>query len=278
MSRVPAPQPATAAIAAPVAFAYGPGTYRYAVTSEATIEQSPDGGQSAGRSESRTTVAYVTYSVGGRRGPGTRLVSGSVDSFTVNPPPAGVAAAAGGGMIGGAPLIAAPLAFRGAIDPVRRRVDLRPAAAAPVAADCGSPNQAALALAREAFVVAPATLATGQTWTDSSVSTICRGDVPLTTRATHVYRVAGVASYAGVEALRLTRATTLALSGQGAQRGLSFTVTGRGTGSADLYLDAAAGRFLGGTSESNVELEVAVPGSAPQRFRQRGRGEIAVGR
>ena len=87
-------------------------------------------------------------------------------------------------------------------------------------------------------------------------------------------RVAGVERYAGVDAFHLTRASTIGLTGQGSQRGMRFTVTGRGTGRADLYLDPTAGRFLGGTGESTVELELTSPGSVRQRVRQEGRVRV----
>jgi hypothetical protein len=135
--------------------------------------------------------------------------------------------------------------------------------------DCGTPNQLLLAIVREAIVVAPATLQVGQSWEDRTTATVCRGDVPLTTRAVHRYRVDGAARYENADALHVTRSSVLEVAGEGAQRGISFAVTGRGSASADLFLDPAAGRFLGGTAESNLELDVAVPDKGAQRFRQR---------
>jgi hypothetical protein len=250
------PRPAPAAA---VAFAYAPGSYRFVVTSEAAIELSADSGS---RSETRTTVAQLAYRVGGGT-TGIRTITGAVDSFTVTPtagPPSAV--------------IAAPLSFRGRLDPARRLVNLQPMAAAPVSTDCGNPNQLLFAVVREAIVVPPSPLRVGQSWEDSTTSTVCRGDVPLTTRALHRYTVAGAVLYEGAEALHLTRSSTIALSGEGAQRGVALVVAGQGSGSADLFLDPAAGRFLGGLSESDVELTVTIPDRGPQRFRQRTRTRI----
>jgi hypothetical protein len=164
--------------------------------------------------------------------------------------------------------------FRGTLDPARRLVNLQPSVAAPVSSDCGNPNQLLFAVVREAIVVPPSPLRVGQTWEDSSSSTICRGDVPLTTRTLHRYTVAGAVLYEGAEAMHLTRSSSVALSGEGAQRGVALAVAGQGASSADLFLDPTAGRFLGGLSESDVELTVTIPERGPQRFRQRTRTRI----
>ena len=250
----PRPAPATT-----VAFAYAAGSYRFVVTSEATIELTADSGS---RAETRTTVAQLGYRIGAGT-TGIRTITGVVDSFTVTPtagPPSAV--------------IAAPVTFRGTLDPARRLVNLQPSVAAPVSSDCGNPNQLLFAVVREAIVVPPSPLRVGQTWEDSSSSTICRGDVPLTTRTLHRYTVAGAVLYEGAEAMHLTRSSSIALSGEGAQRGVALAVAGQGASSADLFLDPTAGRFLGGLSESDVELTVTIPERGPQRFRQRTRTRI----
>lgn len=250
------PRPAPAAAAT---FTYAPGSYRFVVTSEASIELSADSGS---HSETRSTTAQLGYRIGGGT-TGIRTITGVVDSFTVTP-------TAGAPV----PVIAAPVSFRGTLDPARRLVTLQPSTAAPVSTDCGNPNQLLFAVVREAIVVPPSPLRVGQTWEDSATSTVCRGDVPLTTRALHRYTVAGAVLYEGAEALHLTRSSTIALSGEGAQRGVALAVAGQGSASADLFLDPTAGRFLGGLAESDVELTVTIPDRGPQRFRQRTRTRI----
>ena len=261
VSRTSPPPPSLPAPTAPVAFVNAPGSYRFVVTTEATIELSADSGS---RAESRGTAAQVTYYVTAPAGgtAGALTVTGSVDSFTVTPRALGDS------------LAVAPVAFRGTIEPGRRELTLQPIVPAPAGVECGTPNRTMLALAREAIVVPPPTLRVGQTWEDRTSSTVCRGDAPLTTRAVHRYRVAGAVRYEGVEALHVTRASTLELAGEGSQRGIAFAVTGRGSSSADLYLDPARGRFLGGTTESNLELDLAIPGEGAQRFRQRARQRV----
>ena len=254
----PAATPRPAPVAA-VAFAYAAGSYRFVVTTEATIELTADSGS---RAETRTTVAQLGYRIGAGTS-GIRTITGVVDSFTVT-------ATAGSPSA----VIAAPVTFRGTLDPARRIVNLQPSVAAPVSSDCGSPNQLLFALVREAIVVPPSPLKVGQTWEDSATTTICRGDVPLTTRTLHRYTVAGAVLYEGAEAMHLTRASTIALGGEGSQRGVGLVVAGQGASSADLFLDPTAGRFLGGLSESDVELTVTTPERGPQRFRQRTRTRI----
>lgn len=254
----PAATPRPAPVAA-TAFSYAAGSYRFVVTSEAAIELVADSGS---HSETRSTVAQLGYRIGAGV-TGIRTITGVVDSFTVTP-------------TAGAPsaVIAAPVTFRGTLDPARRLVNLQPTVAAPVSTDCGNPNQLLFAVVREAIVVPPSPLRVGQAWEDSASTTICRGDVPLTTRALHRYTVAGAVLYEGAEALHLTRSSSIALSGEGAQRGVPLVVAGQGASSADLFLDPAAGRFLGGLSESDVELTVTIPDHGPQRFRQRTRTRI----
>ena len=255
----PAPTPLPAPAAA-VAFSYAAGSYRFLVTSEAAIELVADSGS---RSETRSTVAQVAYRVGAGS-TGMRTITGTVDSFTVTPAPG----------VGGGGVIGAPVAFRGTLDPARRQVVLQAVGAAPVATDCGTPNQLLFAIVREAIVVPPSPVRVGQSWEDSTTSTICRGDVPLTTRTLHRYKASGLVLYEGAQALHLTRSSSLELAGEGAQRGVALSVSGRGTGSADLFLDPALGRFLGGLSESDVELTVTIPERGPQRFRQRSRTRV----
>lgn len=262
-----APNAAAARAGAP--FSYAPGSYRYAVTSAATIELASDsGGQQRGETvESRAVVGLRLTA----RGDGARAVAGTVDSFTVSR--AGVPAPA-------MPLLAAPLSFRGTLDPARTRLELHPGtSAAPprVAAggDCNSPSEALLLLAREALaVVPPGALAAGRTWDDSTVSTVCRGDVPLTVRSVHHYRVEGVERRGETDAVHLTRTSDIGVAGQGAQRGLTVTVSGRGSARADLYLDVVAGHFLGGEGESTLQLDLSAPDRATQHVTQRARVRV----
>ena len=74
--------------------------------------------------------------------------------------------------------------------------------------------------------------------------------------------------------MHLTRASTIALSGEGSQHGVALAVAGQGASSADLFLDPTAGRFLGGLSESDVDITATIPERGPQRFRQRTRTRI----
>lgn len=259
------------------AFTYAPGSYRYVVTSEATVEVWSDSGgqQQQRRSEPVASRLVVDFRVAARGAEGARVIAGTVDSFTVTRGAGATAAAAAP-----PPLQPAPVAFRGTLDPTRTRLELHvgtSAAPARVAAggDCNSPNEAVLVLAREAIaLVPPGVLVAGRAWDDSTSSTVCRGDVPLTVRAVHHYRVEGVERRGAADAVRLTRTSETTVEGQGTQRGLPITVSGRGSARADLYLDATAGRFLGGEGESTLELDLQTPERAPQRVVQRGRTRV----
>ena len=130
-------------------------------------------------------------------------------------------------------------------------------------------------LAREAVVVVPpGALTPGRTWDDSTESIVCRGDVPLTVRSVHHYRVEGIERRGESDAVHVTRASDIGVAGQGSQRGLTVTVDGHGQARADLYLDTTAGRFLGGGGESTLQLDLRSPDRPAQHVTQRGKTTV----
>jgi hypothetical protein len=74
--------------------------------------------------------------------------------------------------------------------------------------------------------------------------------------------------------VHLTRTTDVGVAGQGSQRGLPVTASGRGSARADLYVDTAAGRFLGGESESTLQLDLSAPLRATQHVTQHGKTRV----
>jgi hypothetical protein len=176
---VPVPAEGTAPAAEPtgpaVAARYRSGTQRYAVVTAAYVELAQDGG-ALPETDSLLTRSYVTYVLGG--GGAGQSVGGAVDSAFVTSRRAPATSQA----------VTVAVPFTGTLTTagVRFAGDSAapPLRCAPGAAD------ALLGVAREVLFALPPTLAAGSVWQDSSSATTCRGNVPLTTRSVHEYRVA----------------------------------------------------------------------------------------
>jgi hypothetical protein len=256
-------------------FAYAPGEYRYEVASETSVEMLADstGGETA-RSEASgiplvdtvTTLVHLTYRIeqpspalpdGGEQ----QAVTGTVDSFTVR--------SAGLVPTGERPL-PAPLSFRATLAGGRTPTQFE---ATPDTA-CAAPDAALLALARDFLLPLPISLAPGSEWRDTVTTTTCRAGIPVTTESIHSYRVVGSVARDSIQALRVTRESAITVQGQGFPREQTVTVAGTGQGSGELFLDAAAGRYLGGAVESRVELTVT-NGVQTKRFLQRATQQIS---
>ena len=277
-SRAPepeAPAPARPAPGAPSArpaeagrgradFAYAPGTYRYQVVSEASVELLRDSAASAAPRQGSlvdtlTSTIHITYQIAGDGAP---RLTGSVDSFTVQ---------STGLVPTGQRALAAPLPFAATLSDGRRPATFE---AHPDTA-CAAPDVALLAVARDLLLPAPASLAPGTVWSDTITSTVCRAGIPVTARTVRSYRVVGPAMRDSVQAVQLRRETTLTMTGGGTPRGDTVTVTGTGRGSGELFVEPAAGHYLGGAEETTVELMVSNR-TQTRRFVQRSRQETRL--
>jgi hypothetical protein len=138
-----------------------------------------------------------------------------------------------------------------------------------------APDAPLLTLARDLLIPLAPSLAPGTEWRDTVVTSICRAGVPVTTQSVHSYRVAGPAERDGTPALRVTRTTALTLQGSVMRDSQTVTIAGTGSGNAELFLDAAGGRYLGGTEESRLELGVT-NGVQTRRFVQEARTETRL--
>jgi hypothetical protein len=226
------------------------------------VELAQDGGAPP-ETDSLLTRSYVTYVLGG--GGAGQSVGGAVDSAFVTSRRAPATSQA----------VTVAVPFTGTLTTagVRFAGDSAapPLRCAPGAAD------ALLGVAREVLFALPPTLAAGSVWQDSSSTTTCRGNVPLTTRSVHEYRVADLAadSTGAPREAVVERTTRTAIAGQGAGGSAGTTVAGTGIARGRLTFDLAAGRYTGGAINSATDLTVNVNGRA-QRLTQRAATRVTV--
>jgi hypothetical protein len=119
--------------------------------------------------------------------------------------------------------------------------------------DCASPTAAAVEFTRDLWVRPPSRVQVGDAWTDSASLTLCRDGVPLQSTILRAYRVVTVDSAA--QFLTIVRRTRVTLTGSGALRGDTVSVSGRGTGEATLRLSIRSGWLVDGTGTSQLRLE-----------------------
>ncbi len=121
----------------------------------------------------------------------------------------------------------------------------------------------------------PDSLSTASRWRDSTVMTVCRGSIPMRSRATHSYSVAGESQYEGVPVLVVQRADTIHAEGEGAQQQHRLLFNADGVGKATYYLDTKAGRVVYLTVYQNLNLTVTASGKT-NHFRQSARQNFTL--
>lgn len=217
-------------------FGYAPGRYRYALTTDATI--SPQG-DTLGAADSLHTATYISYVL--ERDGSRYQISGTVDSASIR---------AGGRLPRAQQLLAAPLRFTAQASATGEVGKF----AAEVSPACDSPADPLLATARDLLITVPRSLTIGTTWTETTTSTVCRGEIPLTSKAVQRYEVQGADSLDGAPAVRIRRTSEVTIQGRGEQRGQRITVSGSGNAAMDLFVSPASGTFLGGRGDYTAVL------------------------
>ncbi|HUF26706.1 MAG TPA: hypothetical protein VMM18_06970 [Gemmatimonadaceae bacterium] len=236
----------------PWTFAYAPGTHRFELQTEAVVEA-----LTASVVDTITSVIVLAYDI--RSMSDGFRVDGRVESFGVS----GVT----GEMNAGVDQL--PIEFSMAIDSLGRLSEF----SSPDTSTCGSPSAALLASARELLVLPPHTLDLTTTWTDSTSSIVCRGDIPIVTEARREHRVSGTVALRDRRAVRMLRRSTVTISGASTRPTQVVRVTGSGTADAEFFLDPVSGRFLGGTSRSTADISFDAA-SRREHFRQHVRQTI----
>jgi hypothetical protein len=238
---------------------YASGSPSYVVTTAASIDVEGDTTPTADTVET-TFVARLLLERAGSR----LFVSGTIDSLTTR----GSARLTSAGAAG-------QIRFHGEGTAFGFLTSFVP----DVPAACDSPAEAIVATARDLLIPVPERVSVGSTWSDTVISTICRGGVPVTTTAVRQFTVRGLAPHVGTQALEVERRAELAVAGSGTQFGQSVSVTGQGNATTTLFLDLAGGGLLGSSGESAATVTFTGPrGSTAfrqtvrQRVERRDRG------
>ena len=261
----PTPTPAPPVVAPPTAavpdvsppaphpFAYGTGTYRYEVRTDAVIRSEGDS-----RSDTVSTRALVTYRIA-RGDSGTITVQGTVDSFTVtNSRTGGVAPAS----------TDVPFMMTAVLDG-----RLQTTSAIDSTSVCATPVSAVVTAGRELLTALPVPLVPAAEWTDSTTTVTCRGALPLIARSVRQSRASWVSvpadwsRRAGDVAFEVARTTTTTISGQGRAAGRQVDLSGGGQGSSVLYVDPELGVLLGAIGNGSTKIVVDA-GTQRQEFVQ----------
>ncbi|HEX6057414.1 MAG TPA: hypothetical protein VFZ11_00250 [Gemmatimonadaceae bacterium] len=149
------------------------------------------------------------------------------------------------------------------------RADAAPldSAGAFVERPCAAPLSAPVALARDLLLLPPSQLAVGTTWSDSTVTTVCRGEVPVTTTAIRRFTVLGSARVGGGETVAIERTSAITIAGSAQLRGRTVAVSGTGTGRTTFYASVERGALLGADGSYETDLTIE-SGTRRQQFTQ----------
>ena len=296
----PAPLPSTPDVPPPIeervdprGFHHRAGTFVYDVRNEATIEVAGD----TLPADTVVSEAVVTYRItAGELETDSLPVAGTIDAWSVRSSRAAAAphdtlvlplpfagVLTGDGLRLALPALPSPAPS--SLAPPPPAPSPAPAVAAtdslaarptpPLDEPCRAPIAAPVALARELLVLPPDSIAVGTTWMDTTTTTICRGEVPVTTTAVQRYTVLGSTIFEGREALAIERRSEITLGGAGARRGRTLTVRGSGTGRTVFYASTERGALLGLDGEYDTDLAVE-SGTRRQQFAQRARQRVRL--
>ena len=219
-------------------FTYRDGSYSYDIVQTTTVSVGavPD----ASRQDTLRTVGALTYSISGSSG--LPVVTATIDSLVITStrdsatPPRRLSVP----VVLQLPLIEPPIAT--ASD------------SAALMAKCDALEEAARGLASDIHVRIPVTVERGQTWSDSTSLAICRGGIPLTGTRVSRYQISEVRAVRDSTIAKVSRQTTLMISGTGTQGTRHISVRGQGTSDTIFTFDVTAGRFLESTGQSVLQL------------------------
>lgn len=126
----------------------------------------------------------------------------------------------------------------------------------PGQSSCTALTSAAFESTRDLWVKWPSEVTAGTRWRDSTTITACRDGIPLRINLVRSYHVTTVANDS-TRLVTVERTSRVALSGRGALRGDTVTMSGEGSGSAILHVAAQTGWLRDGAGSSVLQLRAA---------------------
>jgi hypothetical protein len=106
----------------------------------------------------------------------------------------------------------------------------------------------------------PEQLTADSVWSDSLVTTGCRGSIPTTVKAIYNYTVLHDTLYEGTEALHVKRSDVLTAQGAGSEGQHQISLAASGSGTMDFYLDVTSGLLLGSITNQVTKLDITTSG------------------
>ena len=132
---------------------------------------------------------------------------------------------------------------------------------------CTSSAAGTLTSIQRNFIVPPAVLTTGLSWTDSVTIPGCSGSIPIILSTKRSYHVTGETSYNGRRVLLVQRTEETEASGEGSQGQHRVTLNSRGSGTANMHFNSTTGDLVGLQGEQRSQVEVTSSGRV-QKFTQ----------
>lgn len=208
---------------------------RYDVRSLARVTS-----DSAGRPiEQRTETSGVVTIALQRSADGAFRGNGRVDSFTVQ--------------MASEALRLDSVFFDAVLDATGLRVVTRPL----LTNECDRSETSATALAREVLLRIPSTVQVGSRWVDSTIAFVCRSSVPLTVRTVNDYVVERIDGREQNAMVHVRRAFTVRVDGKLASPWRPLDVSGVGSGSQRVVIDAARGAVQSLDGNSTITLQLS---------------------
>ena len=173
----------------------------------------------------------------------------------------------GGARISGSSAIAlsSPVTFAGRFDPGQLTTISAP--------ECGTTASSAVPIIQRSILLFPLQLRRGQTWTDSTLSTVCSGSIPVTLTAVRSYRVIGETDTGGRGGILLERLDRTLSAGEGSEGQHRVQLRGGGAGQSQLLIDSSTGTLIETTGTNTTTVTVTTSGRS-QRFTQTSREHI----
>ena len=160
-----------------------------------------------------------------------------------------------------------PFSFVGRVSSGGFTLDSAGGRATATVPDCENAGLNQMSIIQRNLALAPLTLATGTTWTDSSTVATCSGTIPVELTSIRTYTIAGEARGPGDISIAVDRSERIRAAGEGAQGQHRIGLQATGLGSARLFLDPASGLLKLAEGETRTTITVHSSGRH-QRFLQ----------